>query len=200
MEELKENQKDENDTKKVAEISNAQFFKCLLKKFWSNFSWAFIVVIVMIIVFTCFIFVGAIPSNSMEHTLHSGNFIFGNRLDKTFERGEIVVFESEEYNCYLIKRIIGVAGDTVEIKSDGVYVNDTLVDEPYAVGSTIEPQEGRVFVVPENCLLLFGDNREHSTDSRYFEQPYINTSSVVCSVFGTASFGGDDGVYIKGVK
>ena len=201
MTDLKENNVETPDTTTSdVEISNAQFFKCLLKKFWDSFSWAIITIAVVIFIFSCVIFVGYIPSPSMENTLHVENFVIGNRFDKSCDKGDIVVFESEEYDCYLIKRVIATGGDSVEIREGKVFVNGSAIDEPYVVGTTIDPQENRIFEVPENCLFLLGDNREDSVDSRYFEEPYINESTVMCTAFATMSTGGDDGFFIKKIK
>lgn len=75
---------------------------------------------------------------------------------------------SNERNHRLVKRVIGVAGDTVDIKDGYVYLNGKKLEEPYAKGETIS----RAFKLPikigENKLFVLGDNRMVSKDSRMF--------------------------------
>lgn len=88
------------------------------------------------------------------------------------ERGDIVVFKApSEDDKYFIKRIIGVAGDKVEIKNGEVYVNDIKIEENYLNSENKGHTQTffsdfSVFEVPENHYFLLGDNRKASTDSR----------------------------------
>lgn len=70
-----------------------------------------------------------------------------------------------------IKRVIGLPGDHIEIKDGKVYINDAELDEPYLqpdVTTNVELNQYHDLVVPENCVFVMGDNRDHSTDSRAF--------------------------------
>ena len=91
------------------------------------------------------------------------------------KRGDVIVFtppppgENKPY----IKRVIGLPGDTVEIHDDGVYVNNTRLDEPYIGGNRTNCFNGSQqycgsYVVPEGKVFAMGDNRTNSQDSRYF--------------------------------
>ena len=91
------------------------------------------------------------------------------------ERGDVIVFtppspgEDKPY----IKRIIGLPGETVEIRDEGVYIDGTRLDEPYLEGNPTRCRFGNTeycgpFTVPEGEIFVLGDNRNNSEDSRYF--------------------------------
>ena len=87
-----------------------------------------------------------------------------------------MVFDSDELEIVLIKRCIGLPGDTVEFDGEGnTYINGEYYDEPYV--STYSSFEGR-FEVPEDCYLFCGDNRGGSLDARYWDNPYIEKEKV----------------------
>ena len=70
-----------------------------------------------------------------------------------------------------IKRVIGLPGDHIEIKDGKVYLNGEEFNEPYlqeGVTTSVDINEYHDLVVPENCVFVMGDNRDHSTDSRAF--------------------------------
>lgn len=116
-----------------------------------------------------------IPSESMEPTLVEGDRVLVNKLaDSTgdLSRGDVIVFErppsegpSEIQD--LIKRVVGLPGDTVEGRDGIVYINGAPLDEPYLNEGTITSPFAMV-VVPEDQLFVMGDNRGNSRDSRFF--------------------------------
>ena len=70
-----------------------------------------------------------------------------------------------------IKRVIGLPGDHIQIKDGKVYLNGEEFNEPYlqeGVTTSVDINEYQDLVVPENCVFVMGDNRDHSTDSRAF--------------------------------
>jgi signal peptidase I len=86
-------------------------------------------------------------------------------------RGDVIVFDPPvSSDKPYIKRVIGLPGDTVEIKDGGVWVNGVQLDEPYLHGDTTDcqPRACDPVVVPEGSVFVLGDNRSHSSDSRYF--------------------------------
>ncbi len=119
------------------------------------------------------IFQVRIPSGSMIPTLNIGDKLFVTRvynLDK-IERGDILVFYSVELEDTLIKRVIGLPGDTVEISDGKVSVNGEELDESYVVNTD---HSYGTYVVPEGKYFFLGDNRPISKDSRYWVDPYID--------------------------
>jgi signal peptidase I len=108
---------------------------------------------------------------SMLPTLHNGDRLM---IDKVSYRlrepryGEIVVFRfPANPRQRFIKRVIGLPGDTVEIRQNRVYLNGQVLNEEYLNG-TMYGNFGPV-VVPENSIFVLGDNRNNSADSRYQE-------------------------------
>lgn len=154
-----------------------------------------------------------IPSGSMQNTLLVGDFLFVNKflygaevplLKKRLpavrepERGDIIVFDSVEEDLKVVKRLIGVGGDTLEMRAGVVFRNGTRLEEPYVVnsdpGQSADPlmraqmREWQVrhfagpvprgyqpdlhdwgpVVVPKDSLFVMGDNRDGSYDGRYW--------------------------------
>lgn len=111
-----------------------------------------------------------VDGNSMENTLKSGQIVFINRLYglvESLDPGEIVVINYKEQGKkeYIVKRIIGVAGDHIEIKNGQVIVNGELQVEK----DIKETTEGNIdLYVPVNAFFVMGDNRSSSKDSRSF--------------------------------
>jgi len=107
----------------------------------------------------------------MEPNLHTDQRLVVEKVSYRFHgprRGDIVVIrvpsQGEEL---LIKRVVGLPGETVEIRDGRVYIDGQLLDEPYASGSTRQGRTAQV-VVPPLHVFVMGDNRDHSNDSRAF--------------------------------
>ena len=103
---------------------------------------------------------------SMVPTLQDGEYVLVNKLTyKTSlpERGDIIVFVSPQTpDLDLIKRVIGLPGDTITIAGGVVRVNNQVLDEPYIAAAPIYSGEWKV---PPNDLFVLGDNRNDSSDS-----------------------------------
>lgn len=134
-----------------------------------------------------------IPSGSMESTIMTGSRVMGNRLAYKFgtepQRGEIIIFRyPDNPKVYFVKRLIGLPGDTVEIKKNAsdpgygsVYINGELLEESY-LNEKMEVPEEMSFEVPEDSYFFLGDNRNYSNDARYWEHTYVKKDALVAKV------------------
>jgi signal peptidase I len=106
---------------------------------------------------------------SMRPTLQSAERLVVNKFIYRFrapERGEILVFRyPRDPSRDFIKRVIAVPGDTIEIKDGRVYVNSTILNEPYILSKT--RGDYPLATVPEGHIFVMGDNRNNSEDSRF---------------------------------
>lgn len=141
-----------------------------------------IVAAVAVLIATLVLPVLQIEGTSMEPTLVSGDIVL---LTKTtnFDRGELCGFSWN--NKLLIKRVIGVAGDWIELDTDGtVYLNGEKLDEPYAVQLAVgECDLEFPFQVPQEQYFVLGDMRESSIDSRNTLIGCIQKDQIVGKVF-----------------
>ena len=130
----------------------------------------------------------SVPSGSMENTIMTNSRLLGSRLSYYFgdpKRGDIVVFrypvakamtakerkENGVHTLY-VKRIIGLPGETVEIRDAKIYIDgsDTPLPEDYLPEEWTERNTNLTYRVPEGCYFLLGDNRNSSADSRYWAE------------------------------
>ncbi len=114
-----------------------------------------------------------IPTESMVPTLEVGDRVLANKFIYRFfepERRDIVVFDSvdEDDDQTLIKRVVGVAGDEIQVQSGFLYVNGEAQEEPYLNGPDRPQAPYGPTVVPEGHIFVMGDNRGNSADSRVF--------------------------------
>ena len=154
---------------------------------WREYAEALIIAAVFLLFTNTFVVqTFYIPSGSMEDTLLIGDHLFVNRFIygptptgaekgllpfRPVHRGDIVVFRTPpNVTCpgpsdVFVKRLIGLPGDTVEIRDDQLYVNGEPVPEPYVNGGAVGEPFGPV-TVGEGEYFMMGDNRLSSCDSR----------------------------------
>lgn len=114
-----------------------------------------------------------VPTGSMLPTVQLNDQLFVTKVYKPFQlkRGDIVVFEKTGEEHYLLKRIIGMPNDNVDIKDNGdIYINGEKLPEPYV---KYQESKGGTFKVPEGHYFMLGDNRAKSSDAREWTNPYI---------------------------
>lgn len=120
-----------------------------------------------------------IPSESMVPTLNVGDKLVVTRIYDTdnIKRGDVVVFYSDELQETVIKRVIGIPGDHIEIDNGVVSVNGDVIQEDYVKNNEYNKTK-LVFDVPEDKFFFLGDNRIRSNDARRWINPYIDASDI----------------------
>lgn len=121
--------------------------------------WKFIVPTLILLgtflLFQFVLFIGYVPTESMEPTILKGSYILGCRFFGELKVGDIIVFEHE--GKQVVKRIAAMCGDTVEHKGD-------------------------VLIVPDGKIYVLGDNKDNSADSRSWVVPFIDNDSIIATV------------------
>lgn len=169
-------------------------------KIWNEI-WDYVKMIVIVVVIVLFVnnFVlinAKIPSESMENTIMTGDRVFGFRLayginadlfgkhiskkTKDPERFDIIIFKYPDDESQLfIKRLIGLPGETVEIRNGKVYIDGA--EEPLDDSFVPETPKGDYgpYVVPEDSYFMLGDNRENSKDSRFWDNTFVSFDQIV---------------------
>ncbi len=187
MEDMEKNNEEltdpkEQETQNLQETGEQEAKKpSFLREF---LSWVEMVVIILAIVWvtTNYIIVNAkIPSGSMENTIMTGDRLIGTRFSYWFsepKRGDIILFyyPVNEKKIY-IKRVIGLPGETVEIRDSKVYINGskTPLDENYLPEKWTIANDGYSFKVPKDSYFVMGDNRNSSEDARYWAEIALST-------------------------
>jgi signal peptidase I len=126
-----------------------------------------------------------IKGRSMRPTFLSGQRVVVLKTFYDVERYDIIVFSNDD-NPYdkdppkdLIKRVIGLPGDRVEVDHEGrVVLNGELLDEEYTMPPRYDPRDFKPNIVPEGHYFVLGDNRIDSHDSRDFDFPFVPVTQV----------------------
>jgi signal peptidase I len=126
-----------------------------------------------------------ISSESMQPTIMFGDHIVVRKLDYTKQlpqRGDIVLFsltddpattDVDESNLRIIRRVIGLPGDKVEVKGAIIILNDRTLHEAYAQWTKGGVKDFSPSIVPSGTVFLLGDNRDNSKDSRFLKEQFV---------------------------
>ena len=150
---------------------------------------------VITLVFVFFFRLNGVSGSSMYPTLVDKDYLVleSNFLYRDAKQGDIVVLYTppfSENDELLVKRVIGLPGDTITFADGYVYINGEKLEEEYLpVKGVTECDES--FTVPEGCFFPMGDNRTGSNDARSWANPYVKVSAIQAKPFLVISVGSD---------
>ena len=125
----------------------------------------YVIIIVLVVLIRTFIITPVrVQGSSMKSTLNNGDILLLYKLGK-YNRYDIVVLKEAIDNETIIKRIIGMPGEIIEIVDDVIYINGQAIEDRYAYGKTGNYEK---IVLANDEYFLLGDNRVVSKDSRIF--------------------------------
>lgn len=172
---LKAEQNEALKKQKLEEVANLAEEK--EPNLWKEvLGWVLYIAIIIGATYLIVTFVGQrtrVSGDSMENSLHNGDNLIVDKISYRFrepERYEIIVFPYKyQENTFYIKRIIGLPGETVQVKDGEVYINGELLGETYGLEQIEEGKEGIAIdpiTLGKDEYFVLGDNRNHSSDSR----------------------------------
>jgi signal peptidase I len=153
---------------KTIKINDNLIDKHTKKEFWENFL-SFAIFLGVFLLMFCFFQRTKVVGHSMDSTLFDGQQLWIARTDYNntveIDNGDIVVVDSEFFKGFIVKRVIGTPGDTIEIKDNVVYINDVALEEDYINEQMITDDIPKITLADDEYFIM-GDNRNHSSDSR----------------------------------
>jgi signal peptidase I len=147
------------------------------------------VIVIAVLFLFLFRFAGVVGTSMIE-TLQNKDWLLVSAVLPEPKNSDIVIIaQPNEWNEPLVKRVIAVAGQTVDIRSEHVYVDGEMIDEPYLIPDmpTYMASEGGAAMqfpalVPEGHVFCLGDNRTGSMDSRFSEVGYVRNDYILGKV------------------
>ena len=132
-----------------------------------------------------FLIVAYVPSGSMQPAIPERTMVVGLRgayRTRQPERGDIIFFRHAELGRgMIVKRVIALPGQTVELRQGRVYLDGVLLEEPYITAFSADGFGP--LTVPERCCFVLGDNRAASKDARFWEDPFVSFDEIEGKAF-----------------
>lgn len=157
------------------------------------YDWLQALVCALVTIILLFLFVGRfiyVDGRSMVPTLHDRDMMLVQEIGYTPRQGDVVVLTKTEFLSQpIVKRVIAVGGQTVDIDytSGTVSVDGVVLDEPYIAEPMVKPTDPSMgnehLLVPEGSIYVMGDNRNNSSDSRYRTLGAVDTRCVIGRAF-----------------
>ncbi|MDE6729612.1 MAG: signal peptidase I [Oscillospiraceae bacterium] len=179
---MEQNKRDLPSSEQIsAELRRVKYEKEYFRMFTSTISSLIVVAAVAVLISLLALPVLRVTGTSMMPTMQNDELIICSKRSN-FETGDIVAFYLN--NKILLKRVIGTAGDWVDVTEDGtVYVNNEPIDEPYLMEKDFGICDINLpYQVPDNCIFVMGDNRAVSVDSRSSSVGSISDEFVIGKV------------------
>ena len=164
-----------------AELKRLRYRENFIKTLWSTVSSLIVVAAIAVIISTMLLPVLRVTGASMNPTLQNDEVLLCNKL-ADIKQGDIIAFYYN--NKVLIKRVIGLPGDVIDIAEDGtIYVNGEALDEPYANLALGEADQDFPITVANSRYFVCGDNRSVSIDSRSTSIGCIAEENIIGKIF-----------------
>lgn len=144
-----------------------------IKEFIKDFVIYFLIIVGLILTIKYVVSLEQVVGPSMQPNYKSGDLLLLNKISYRFRNPrmfEVVVISNDETK-YMIKRIIGLPGDSIEYKDNKLYINGEVTNEYFdteGITNDFSLSELEYDVIPDNYYFVMGDNRENSLDSRYY--------------------------------
>ena len=144
----------------------------------------YIIIIIVVVLFRTFIATPVrVDGSSMDSTLKDGDILILNKLDKTYERFDVVVVNVniDGANSKLVKRIIGLPGESIEYIDNELYINGEVIED-VATARTSDftlKELYNIKKIPDGYYFVMGDNRGYSRDSRDYTVGLIKEDDIV---------------------
>lgn len=140
-----------------------------MKKSWIEEIIPYIMIVIAVVLIRSFIITPIrVDGSSMYSTLNNNEILLLKKYDKSYKRFDIIVFKNGKNK--LIKRIIGLPGETIEYKENKLYINGKYYKEPFLKNKQktydFKLNDIEYKTIPKDCYFVLGDNRTNSTDSR----------------------------------
>lgn len=140
----------------------------------------YVIIVVCVVLFRTFIATPVrVDGDSMRESLHNGDILILNKLDKSYERFDVVVVN---YNkTKLVKRIIGLPGENIEYKNNKLYINNKEIEDVETIRTLDFSLEELYSIteIPKEHYFVMGDNRGNSLDSRDYRVGLIKKEDIV---------------------